>query len=228
MVLSGRSNNIHYFYSPCHLSSETINELTIDTVTNSTGDFFCGTKCSVDEQCVSFSHKDNSCFLLSNPENYTCSEDGATYFKKVTQTPCTKTVSPSAGGEAFTMRDNYLISETAISQIRVFHDSDSRLDGLEVTWQGGEVAMKGRSTSVVGTCSLLPGEYIMKMEYSLTPWLFGGIDVIGSITFVTTHQTCGLFGTVNTTAAVEGHKLLYFSGRSASRFDALDMVFESC
>ena len=232
-VISVKTNT-YYFPSPCRLSPETVDELTIDTVTNSIGDVFCGSECSFNEQCIAFSHKDNFCVLMSDPENYTCSEDGATYFKKVTQNPCTKTVSPSSGGGAFTMRDKYLISEAAISQIRVFYDDERSLDGshyvrgLEVTWQGGVVAMRGSRTAVVGTCSLLPGEYIMKMEYALVPWVFGGIHVIASITFVTTHQTCALFGTLSTTAAVEGNTLLYFSGRSASAFDTLDLVFKSC
>ena len=227
ILVSGISGNFHYFHSPCRLSSETINELTIDTVNDSKGDVFCGIKCSVNEQCVAFSHKDNSCVLMSDPENYICSEDGTTYFKIDTQSTCTRTLSPSSNGNAFTMKDNYLIRETAISQIRVFLDNGDHLKGLEVTWQGGEVAMRGWSTGVVGICSLVPGEYVMKMEYAYVLWE-SVLHVVGPVIFVTTHQTCGLFGSVDTTAAVEGNKLLYFSGKTAGGFDVLDLVFKSC
>ena len=48
-------------------------------------------------------------------------------------------------------------------------------------------------------------------------------------TLVTTHKTCGPFGTSCTTIeALEGYNLLYITGGMGNAFDHLSLAFVSC
>ena len=81
-----------------------------------------------------------------------------------------------------------------------------------------------------GFCELGCREYVTKIETNvILKW--GELNVLGGITIVTNQKSCGHFGadrSQGTLVSLEGHKLLYITGRKGFWFDKLELHFESC
>ena len=222
-------------WQPCRLPSHThMDELTINTIGEITGYFDCAVQCSAQTGCNAFLFfsQNSSCVIMSHNPDVPCSNDGVQFFIKIPNY-CSVTAAPSTGGRSFNMSAAYHVNKSPISQITVFYpdsiDTGKFFRGLEVTWQGGEVFVRGHTDRGSGTCALKQGEYVVKMAYTAYP-LTSSVYVIGSLTFITTEKTCGPYGAISSSssAVVEGNKLLYFIGKNAFGFDQLILAFESC
>ena len=92
---------------------------------------------------------------------------------------------------------------------------------------GDAVASTGHLTGVMHSCTLMDGEFIQRLEYTIH-MKHNKIPVFRCITLISTHKTCGPYGKQcgSTDGALEGYNLLYISGRSAMCFDSLTLAFQ--
>ena len=232
-LLSCTAAKLTYTLSPCTLTTEQVQNLTVanSTVLPMTS---CARLCSRTNGCGAFVTSP-SCVLLQYPHHdpSSCSTnpgDTAFYQLYSEDPPCDIEIGVF-GGTAFDFTPTYLASNSYLSRIRVFYSSpihDSMyLAGIEVTYGASDVASYGSvSMAGVGDCVLSPGEYVNRVELGRTTWRNN--IVIGSMAFVTNRQTCGPYGKPAITDSVEGTRLLYFKGRKGSKFDLFTFTFAAC
>ena len=77
-------------------------------------------------------------------------------------------------------------------------------------------------------CQLMEGEFIQIWEYSIY-LVRDNFPVVGCITLVTTHKTCGPYGdSCASMQALQGYHLLYIAGKRGSIIDRLSLAFDLC
>ena len=249
MMVYGEQIKHHYnLQTSCLLSPEAVSNLTLETLDNINGDMNCARLCSRHENCSALIHANSSCVLLEDPGSHSCANvpnNGVVYYSRESEpeadsgsssaldfTCNVSAVGNPGGGFPFNMSDMYNLNKSPISQVQVYYDPSwqqgQHLRGIKVTWEAGDLYVTGSTIgSDVGTCDLAPGEFIYKVEYSVVAWDAWN-DVMGPVSFTTNQKTCGPYGFGTPTDVLQGDKLLYFAGSSATAIDSLFPHFQSC
>ena len=226
----------------CGFSESTMENITLKTLP-SKDPLECGRHCSRHAECEGFYVHDvsSTCTLMSETRNSSCFKqikEGVLYnivqvvhTKSAEEVNCVKSI--GNGGAPFNSSSAYFPSHTPISRIRLFYDAPIEtaqyLYGIEVSHGSEMVSACNTKYLGIGDCILTDGEFIQRIELVRRLWWYG-MQETGAITFVTTHKTCGPYGTVagGTLMVFEGNNLLYISGSCGQAFDCLTFHFESC
>ena len=209
--------------------SEGVSNLTLAKFPGSS-DIGCARLCSRYPGCISFSLAPGLCTLLSAWHNVKREKGGVTYIMKEVEPTCVQ-VTGTNGGDPFNLSSAYYASYHQITSIRFSYSNRNmhgyRPLGMEVH-HGNDVGRTGYLNGDIEECQLSEGEFIQRWEYST--YMYRGITpVVRCNTLVTTHKTCGPFGTsCGTMEALEGYHLLYIAGRESNAFDRLSLAFASC
>ena len=228
ILFCGNALELTKRFQKAHVS-EGLNNLTLAKFPGSS-DIGCARLCSRYPECIAFSLAPELCTLLSVWHNVRREEGGVTYLMKGFEPGCIQE-SGGNGGSPFNLSSAYYASYHQITSIRFSYGNTYKRGyrpiGLAVH-HGNNVARTGNMNGDIEECQLMEGEFIQRWEYSKYMYK-GKIPVIRCNTLVTTHQTCGPFGTsCGTMEALEGYNLLYVAGGLGNAFDRLFLAFVSC
>ena len=210
-------------------NSEGVSNLTLAKFPGSSN-IGCARLCFRYPGCTSFSFALGLCTIWSTWHNVRREQGGVTYIMKEVVPSCIQEGGEN-GGHLFNLSSAYYASYHQITSIRFSygntHQYGYRPIGLEVH-HGTDVAHTGNMNGDIEECQLMDGEFIQSWEYST--YMYRGIaPVIRCNTLVTTHKTCGPYGTsCGTMEALEGYHLLYIAGRRGNAFDRLSLAFDAC
>ena len=188
----------------------------------------CACLCSSYLQCTSHALASGLCVLMTARQNVRREQGGVDFYIINEVAPTCPQESGTNGGEPFNLSSAYCASYHPITRIRLYYVNDTKYpQGLEVQ-HGSDVAHTGFLNGPLYECDLMNNEFIQRWEYSVH--MFDGeYPVLGCITLITTHKTCGPYGNAyGTMSTLEGYHLLYIAGRRGYGFDRLTLLFDSC
>ena len=213
------------------MTAETLHNLTI-AVTEADTHFECGVRCTSYIGCEAFVHGEGICSLLSRPMNMNATSGGLEYFQTRSNYATCVLLSHEVIGDkpySFNTSTEYVKSYQSISMIRAYADPTvGILQGFLVKYGEGEVASAARASgTLVGECYFGPGEYINRVDVSIT--LISGLyPVVSMLRFVTSQQSCECGNIDLPVESLEGYHLLYMSGDYFFNLDRMRFHFEHC
>ena len=209
------------------LPVEEMNNLTLAKFPESSN-INCACLCSSYLRCTSYTLASGLCMLMTARHNVRREQGGVNFYivKEVAQT-CTQE-NGTDGGDPFNLSSAYYASYHQITRIRLYYDGNRKYPkGLEVQ-HGSDVAHAGSLNGPLYECLLMNNEFIQGWKYSIHMFAKDN-PVFGCITLITTHKTCGPYGSAcGTMSTLEGYHLLYIAGKSGLAFDRLAPAFDSC